>query len=178
MDPITPVFAKALRYLSYRSRSEKEIRDYLKKKMVNRHSGLSRIDSGVDTQVSPQNDEKFIIDAVIQKLKDIQLLDDAAFAKAWVRSRTEYRPRARNIIKLELRQKGISDDIIEEVLADKTEGKDDSTLAQQLLEKRKKRYEGMEKQERYQKAGGFLARKGFSYDVIKSAIDSVFRNGV
>lgn len=159
MDPITPVFAKALRYLSYRSRSEKEIRDYL----IGKHK-------------PPPASE--IIDAVIQKLKDTKLLDDVEFARAWVRSRTEYRPRARNIIKLELRQKGISDDIIEEVLADKTEGKDDVTLAGQLLEKRKNRYEGMEKQELYQKAGGFLARKGFSYDVIKTVIDSVFGNGV
>lgn len=161
MDPITPVFAKALRFLSYRSRSEKEIRDYLLK-FFKRHPG----------------DEKFIIDQVVKKLKDTKLLDDVEFAKAWVRSRTEYRPRARNIIKLELRQKGISDDIIEDVLADKTEGKDDLTLAKQLLEKRKNRYALMEREERYQKAGGFLARKGFSYDVIKSAIDSVFRNGV
>jgi hypothetical protein len=65
-------FLPALRYLSYRSRSEKKYA-LSQEKMVNRHSGLS------ETQAS-QNDEKFII-ICCPKLKDIQLLDDAAFAK-------------------------------------------------------------------------------------------------
>lgn len=183
MDPTAPVFAKALRYLSYRPRSEKEIREYLVKKSLQRHPGkrsASRIDSGVVADASPQNDEEYkkIIDVVIIKLKELRFLNDREFAAMWVRSRTEYKPKSKGLIKIELRQKGIAREIIEEVLQSRTEEHSDKALAGKLLEKRKKRYEGMEKQERYQKAGGFLARKGFSYDIIKAAIDEVFEKGV
>jgi regulatory protein len=161
MDPIAPFLAKALRYLSYRSRSEKELREYL----LGKHKPQKK------NFEAPSHE---IITAVIAKLKEMRFLNDREFAASWVRSRTEYKPKAKTIIKMELRQKGIEDEIIGEVLQEHTEGKDDKTLARELLEKRRKRYEGMDKQERYQKAGGFLARKGFSYEVIKTAIDSVF----
>ncbi|MBP9719448.1 MAG: regulatory protein RecX [Candidatus Levybacteria bacterium] len=165
MDEVTPVLAKSLRFLSFRPRSEKEIREYLlgKKKPQKKN-------------FIPPSAE--IIDAVVQKLKDMRFLNDREFAVSFVRSRTEYKPKAKAIIKMELKQKGIAAEIIEEVLQSRTENTDDKTIAKQLLIKRKKRYEGMEPNERYQKVGGFLARKGFSYDVIKSVIDEVFGKGV
>lgn len=165
MDPVTPVLHKALRYLSFRSRSEKELREYLlgKTKPVKR---------GV---VVPS---KEIVEEVIQKLKTMRFLNDLEFAKSFVRSRTEYKPQALGIVKMELRQRGISQEMIEEALLERGEGKDDKTMARELLEKHKKKYIGMEMQERYRKAGGFLARKGFSFDAIKAAIDSVFGNSI
>ena len=165
MDPIAPVFAKALRYLSYRPRSEKEIREYLLGKTKQQRKNFE-----------PPSPE--IIDAVLQKLKDMRFVNDKAFAESWVRSRTEYKPKATAIIKIELRQKGIAADVIDEVLQSRTEQTDDAVLAIQLLLKRKKRYERMDYNERYQKAGGFLARKGFSFEVLKAAIDEVFGKGV
>jgi regulatory protein len=161
MDPIAPFLAKALRYLSYRPRSEKEIREYL----LGKHKPQKK-------SFEPPSDE--ILVAVITRLQELRFLNDKEFAASWVRSRTEYKPKAKAIIKIELRQKGIKDEIIEQVLQEQTVVKDDKTIAKELLVKRKKRYEGMEKQELYQKAGGFLARKGFSFEVIKTAIDSVF----
>lgn len=165
MDPITPVFAKSLRYLSFRPRSEKEIREYLLRKHKPQRKDF----------VPPSLE---IIDAVIQKLKDMRFLNDTEFATSWVRSRTEYKPKSKAFIKIELRQKGIAEDIIEQVLEEREAGKDDTSLAIVLLEKRKKRYIGMEKNELYQKIGGFLGRKGFSFEVIKRAIDAVFGKGV
>jgi regulatory protein len=165
MDPTTPVLNKALRFLSFRPRSEKEIREYLLGK--NRpHKKKSE----------PPSAE--IIDAVIDKLKELKFLNDAEFALSWVRSRTEYKPRSISVIKMELRQKGISEELIEESLQSRMEKGDDKTLAKELLLKKRKKYEGMDKKERLQKAGGMLARKGFSFEAIKAAIDEVFGKGV
>ncbi len=165
MDPITPYFNKALRFLTFRPRSEKEIREYL----------LGKNKAQKKTFVPPSTE---IINAVVLKLKEMRFLNDSEFAKSWVRSRTEYKPRSVSVIKMELRRKGISQELIEEALQSRDEKKDDKTLAQELLEKKKNKYISMEKNERYQKAGGFLARKGFSYDTIKAAIDEIFDKGV
>lgn len=165
MDPVTPVLQKAIRYLTFRQRSEKELRDYL----LGKHKPQKR---GVTLPSSE------IIDEVIKRLKSMKFLNDLEFAKSFVRSRTEYKPQALSIIKMELRHKGISDELIEEALSERGRDKDDRSMAIELLEKHKKKYSGMELQERYRKAGGFLARKGFSFDVIKAAIDSVFGNSI
>lgn len=162
MDRTTPTFNKALRYLSFRPRSEKELRDYLLGKNLpqKKHRKLPSME---------------IIDTVIKHLKDMKFLNDAEFAKSWVRSRTEYKPRSLSVIRMELKQKGITAEMIDEALAERREGKDDKELAKELLLRKKRLYEGMEKQERYRKAGGFLARKGFSFEAIKAAIDEIFR---
>ena len=165
MDPITPALNKAINYLSFRPRSEKEIREYL----------LGKNKPQKKTFAPPSFE---IIDAVVLKLKELRFLNDREFAASWVRSRIEYKPKSKSIIKMELRQKGISAELIEEVLQSRIGKKDDITIARGLLEKRRKRYEDMKIQERYQKAGGFLARKGFSFEVIKSVIDEVFGKGV
>jgi regulatory protein len=161
MDPIAPFLAKALRYLSFRPRSEKEIRDYL----------LGKDKPRMKKMVVPSED---ILEEVINRLKKLKFVDDAQFAKSWVRSRIEYKPKSLTIIKLELRQRGISQDLIEEAVAEIPENKDDKILAKELLIRKKRIYESMEKQERLRKAGGFLARKGFSFESIKAAIDEVF----
>ena len=161
MDPIAPYLSKTIYYLSFRPRSEKEIREYL----------LGKNKPQKKTFEPPSAE---IIDAVIEKLKEMRFLNDLEFAQNWVRSRTEYKPKAVGIIKMELRQKGIAQELIDQVLQSRIETKDDKTLAIELLERKRKKYEGMEKQERLQKAGGMLARKGFSFEAIKSAIDEVF----
>lgn len=163
----------ALRYLNIRFRSEKEIRDYLKRKL-SRHSGkqsASRIDSGQ----ARMTDEEGLINLIIHKLKQQKFLNDEEFAKMWVRSSTSYKPKGKYRISLELHQKGISQEIIDKVLTDsEVRLKSDIDLAIETLEKKKKRYIGMARQELFAKAGQMLARKGFDLDTIKAAIDVVF----
>lgn len=156
MDLFEKYLGKSLHYLSYRPRSEKELREYLAKK-----------------QAEPQ-----VIERIIDQLKQMKFLNDLEFAKGWVRSRAKYKPRSLRTIRMELKQKGIANELIEEVLMNQESGVSDKTLAKVLLEKKKKWYENMDKDERLQKAGGFLARKGFNFDVIRGAIDEVFGKGV
>lgn len=144
---------KALRFLSFRPRSEKEIQDFFKKK-----------------QVSKETSGK-----VINKLKEYKFLDDFEFAKWWVEQRTLVKPRSWRVIKIELRQKGISKEIMEILnVNSELEEKDDLNAAIKLAEKRIPRYKSLPRQEIYKKLGRFLLSKGFNYEIIKRSIDEVF----
>lgn len=144
---------RALRFLSFRPRSEKEMRDYFKKK-----------------QVDPLVSQK-----IIDKLKENKFLNDMEFARWWVEQRTLIKPRAWRIIKIELKQKGISSEIIEELnINSESEEKNDLTMAIELAQKRLPRYKNLSRQEIYQKMGRFLISKGFDYDTVKRSIDEVF----
>lgn len=143
----------AIRYLGYRARSIKEVRDQLKKKEVS---------------------EAFI-DAVIKKLIEQKFLNDTEFAHMWVRTRVTLKPLSQRVLKMELQAKGISNEVIDSVLSEQEiVSGNDFEMARLLVQKRQKRYIGMSKDEVYSKLGGFLARRGFGYDVIKRSIDEVF----
>lgn len=144
---------RALRFLSFRPRSEKEIIDYLKKKQV-------------DSNTSQK---------VILKLKESNFLNDVEFAKWWIEQRTLIKPRAWRIIKIELKQKGISSEIIEELnINSESEEENDLTMAIKLTQKRLPRYKNLSRQDLYQKLGKYLAYKGFDWETVKRSIDEVF----
>jgi regulatory protein len=145
----------ALRFLSYRPRSEKEIRDKLRTK-----------------QIGPQ-----IIEKIIFKLKEKKFINDEEFARMWIENRNRFKPRSMRLIKLELKQKGISRDLIEK-LVDNSSEDDDLKQAKKLAEKKIDKFRKLSKQEIYQKLGRYLAAKGFSWDTIKKAIDETLSKGV
>ena len=145
----------AIRFLSIRSRSEKEVRDNLLKHQA----------------------KADVIEKIITVLKEQKFLSDLEFAKSWIRSRTTFKPKSRSTVEFELRLKGVNKDTVDEAFAsmeEDSEKSDDYTLAKNLLESRKNRYSGLSKQELYQKAGAFLARRGFRWEIIKRSIDDTF----
>lgn len=150
------LYLRVLKFLNFRPRSEKEVREYLKKKL----------------QKFPETDSS-VTDLIIHKLKQQKFLNDEEFAKWLVRSRTEFRPKGKYIVRQELKQKGISQDIAEKVL-NSDRNRSEKELAIEVLERKKKKYDYMEPQERFRKAGSMLARRGFDLEAIKAAIDSCF----
>lgn len=139
-------YNSALRFLSYRPRSEKEVRDKLKTKKV----------------------EPSIIEKIISKLKDKKFINDEEFAKGWIESRQRFKPRSLRLIKIELKQKGIGSEAI-----DNLQLTIDSDLdsAKKLVEKRMQRLKGLDKQKIYEKLGRYLSSKGFGWNTIKKSID-------
>jgi regulatory protein len=135
---------QALNQLARRLRSEWELRDYLKRKAY-----------------APE-----IIDAVIAWLAEYGYVDDKKFAEAWVSNRRLLKPTSVRRLKQELRAKRVSDEVINGVLeADETDERD--VLRELIARKRK--------QTRYQdrlKLMQYLARQGFSYDLIKESLDN------
>ncbi len=131
------------RLLGYRARSTGEIKDYLIRKKY----------------------EIEIIDKTISYLTSKALLNDELFAKQWVESRTKNKKSSIRQIKSELQQKKISREIINKVLED--ESIDEVKLIKELIEKKRI-------QSKYQddlKLMQFLARRGFNYDKIKTALE-------
>lgn len=151
----------ALRFLSYRPRSEKEVKDRLKLKAQN-----SKI------KTTTQNSK--VIDEVIEKLKEKKFIDDEEFAKGWIESRLRFKPRSLRLIKLELKQKGINNEIIESGIKSQGLGAEsDLESAKSLIERKMNRSRnkfGMTPE----KLGRYLASKGFNWDTIKKTIDYVY----
>lgn len=151
----------SLRFLSYRPRSEKEIKEKLKSKKA----------------------ESQVIETIVQKLKEQKFLNDEEFTRWWIEQRTKFKPKSLRLIKLELRQKGITNDIIEDQililhLADKDQLLSEKERAKKLIENKMERLKGLTKQEVYQKIGPFLARRGFDFDTMHEVIDEYYKKGV
>lgn len=148
MDSFEKLLNKTYRYLSYRPRSEKEVHDYLKKKKSDDISTAK----------------------IIENLKKNKFLDDVEFAKWWIEQRSTIKPKSSRIIKLELKQKGIVQDLITQLFEDE-ELNSDFDKALDLANRRIKRYKGEERQKIFEKMGRFLASKGFDWDTVKKVLD-------
>jgi regulatory protein len=139
---------QALLFLSYRARSESEIRKNLEKHEI------------------PQA----VIEETLERLKRDGLANDGEFAKAWVENRSEFRPRSRRLMAMELRQKGLDDDSVKSAV----ENVNDEPLAYQAAIKRAARYKDMEWQGFRKKLSDFLARRGFSYSVVAPVVTRIW----
>ncbi len=139
---------QALLFLSYRARSESEIRRNLRKHEI------------------PET----VIEETLERLRRDGLANDSQFAQAWVENRNTFRPRSRRMLALELHQKGLDDEAAKSALADV----DDEALAYEAARKRAARLRGLEWSEFKIKLSGFLARRGFSYSVIAPAVTRVW----
>ncbi len=141
-------YLKAIKYLDYRERSEAEIRIHLNKRDIN----------------------ESVIEDVIDRLLRSGLVDDRRFAANWVENRLEFRPRGRRALFYELRQKGISEEIIQETL----DSINDEELAYQAAIKKAKNYQSLEWDDFRKKMLGFLSRRGFSYDITPTIMTRVW----
>jgi regulatory protein len=145
-ESISKCMEKAYHYLSFRARSEKEMRDKLLEKF-----------------------EPEIVEEAISKLKGYNYINDTEFARAWVESRGT--SRGARALSFELQKKGVEKLIIEGAVSEVSK---DSELETALeLVKSKSKYKGLTKDEAYQKVGGYLSRRGFGYDIIKKVIAEI-----
>ena len=139
----------AVHYLNYRPRSESELRGRL------RQRGFDG-----DTQ-----------EAVIAKLKEQGLVDDMAFAQFWKNDRQSFSPRSQWLTKLELKRKGVANDIIDQVV--NAIDDDDSAYRAALSKARslpQSDYQGFRR-----RLGSYLQRRGFSYAVINHTVEQVWQ---
>jgi len=153
--------------LNVRYRSEREIRDYLKRLSFKR-------------KIKDQDElSEVVVEALIEKLKKRDLINDLRFAKEWVDARRKSKKKGINALKSELFQKGIGREIVEEVLSSEAdEGQDEESLAKEALERKLRVWKNLPEMEFKQKALQFLMRKGFNYDLAKQVVENSLREGV
>jgi len=142
---------KALHFIAFQPRSEKEMRAKLAK----------------------YGFEEGVIERVLNELIEKRYLDYARFARDWVESRSQSKPRSRRFYLYELKNKGISETAIQQAIETAPE---DAELAYALGVKYLNRFSNLDDAEFAKKMQGVLARRAFSYDVIKETINQLVKN--
>ncbi|HCP76106.1 MAG TPA: hypothetical protein DIU08_15895 [Ktedonobacter sp.] len=143
---------RAYNFLSYRPRSREEVRRYLRRK-----------------ETSPE-----IIEATLERLDRLDLVNDHAFASFWAESREQFNPRGARAIKNELRMKGVEREVVEEMISDEK----DEELA--LRAGRKKAQSllhnpAMDFVTFRTRLGSFLQRRGFGYEIVTRTVKALWK---
>jgi regulatory protein len=114
-----------------------------------------------------------IISSVIDHLLRLDYLNDEEFARQWASGRARSRGFGRRRIEQELRQKGIDREIIHETLKGIFEESSELDIARKEAEKKLRTLSRFAMEARRRRLAGFLERKGFSSDIIRTVIRSV-----
>lgn len=112
-----------------------------------------------------------IVEEVIAGLEQVGLLDDSDFSRRWVRSRMAQRPMGRRALTWELRQKGVSDDLIDEALREISD-EDELEAALHLARRRLKKDAGDPAAEK-RRLASLLRRRGFGWEAVSAALEQI-----
>jgi regulatory protein len=152
----------AIRFISFRPRSEKELTDFLAKKMEK-----------WEVVGDPLRAK------VIERMRELKYVDDQAFALWWIGQRNAFRPKGKRALTVELRGKGVSVDVIETAFSQTTsEEFDEYASAKRLVEKKLDRWANMPQIEQQKKVYTLLAQRGFPSSLIQRIIDELVRKRV
>jgi regulatory protein len=169
------VYEFALNFLTYRPRSSREVEQRLRKKGF-----------------TPSQ-----VDGAVERLKRQGYVDDREFARFWINNRQTFSPRGPRLLRSELRQKGVPQEVVDEVLAEHSDeqaqhaeqaaavasiynlpddepapGTDEAT-ALALARKRVRLLSNLDPLTRKRRLSGYLARRGYGYDTIDQVLRRV-----
>ncbi len=142
----------ALKILSIRPRSVSELKGKLQQYSAKKGFG----------QKNPE--------LIIENLISSGLLNDYDFAKWWIQERRDFRPKGTYLLKLELKSKGIDDEIIDRVLSEEDKG-GDLESAFKVADKKERFWKQLPINQAKIKLSNLLLRRGFSWDIIYKVID-------
>lgn len=116
-----------------------------------------------------------IAQEILSRFTDVGLIDDAAFAKAWVESRHHSRGLAGRALRSELKRRGVDEENIRDAVGS-LDPDEEANTARQLVQRRLTATRGLEPQARIRRLAGMLARKGYpaglSFRVIREALEA------
>ena len=139
----------AAHYLSYRPRSEFELRERLHRRGFNGDS----------------------VEAVIARFKEQGLINDMAFAQFWKDNRESFSPRSQWLTKLELKRRGVAGDIIDQIV----EAVDDGDSAYRAAVSKARCLPLADYQSFRHRLGEYLKRRGFGYGVINHTVERLWQ---
>ncbi|MFJ1795981.1 regulatory protein RecX [Kitasatospora griseola] len=152
-DPADRARDICLRLLTGAAKSRKQLADALRRKEI--------------------PDE--VADQVLSRLEEVGLIDDAAFAEAWVESRHAVRGLSRRALAQELRTKGVTGETAERALL-QVDADDETDAARALVERKLRSTAGLDRDVRMRRLVGVLARRGYSeglaFRVVREALDA------
>lgn len=139
----------ALHYLSYRPRSESELRERLYRRNFDEES----------------------IGRVVARLEELGLVDDMEFAQFWQDNRQAFSPRSSSLTRLELRRKGVAEEVISQVVTPASDGEG----AYRAALGKARRLPVSDYQSFRRRLGEYLRRRGFSYGVINNTVQQLWQ---
>jgi regulatory protein len=140
----------AYRLLSYRPRSIAEVKRHLIRKGY----------------------EEDLVNTAVTQLISVDLLNDETFAAYWIEQREAFKPRSHLALSQELRQKGVSREIIEKAL----ESVDETAAARRAAEKKARIWVDLSAEDFRAKMGRFLQRRGFHYGIINQIVKELWQS--
>lgn len=156
-DALTRALDRALHMLAANARSVRDLRRRL-----------------VEKGEAPE-----IADAVVERLTAMGLLDDAAFARQFARSKALGPGHSRRRLAVELRRKGVArevaDSAIEEAMAE--DDVDEKAIVERVARKKLRTLGGVDRETRRRRLHGFLARRGYDLDEIRRVMTLVLGEG-
>ncbi|MGW4436322.1 recombination regulator RecX [Streptomyces sp. NPDC004596] len=137
-DPVERARAICLRLLTGTPRTRKQLADALRKRDIPEEAA----------------------EEVLSRFEEVGLIDDGAFADAWVESRHHGRGLARRALARELRTKGVDSTLIDEAVG-RLDSEQEEETARELVARKLRATRGLERDKRLRRLAGMLARKGY-----------------
>lgn len=151
-DQVQKAKSRALNYIAYRPRTEREVRRKLYENEYN----------------------EAVVEQVVEQLRDLDYLDDVAYAREYARERFRVHGYGPYRIQSELKSRGVDRRWIEQALEELLEDEDMMEAARQHAEKRWPRVAGESNPfKRRQKLSDYLVRRGFSYDTVRTVVEEI-----
>ncbi|MGW2640334.1 recombination regulator RecX [Streptomyces sp. NPDC001348] len=151
-DPVERARAICLRLLTGTPRTRKQLADALRKREIPEEAA----------------------EEVLSRFEEVGLIDDGAFAGAWVESRHHGRGLARRALARELRTKGVDSALIDDAVAQLDSEQEEAT-ARELVARKLRATRGLDRDKRIRRLAGMLARKGYpegmSLRVVRQALE-------
>jgi regulatory protein len=126
----------------------------------------------LDQALQAKNVPSGVIDAVLDRLQDVGLLDDASFAVDWVTSRQQRRHMSRRLLRRELQAKGVERSHIDSAL-DQLDRTAELRSARDLVERRRAAMNGLAREVQYRRLAGMLSRRGFDSAITTQVLADV-----
>lgn len=138
----------AIRYLASRRRFEREVRTHLRRK------GIAVAEIG----------------EAIERLRELDLLDDDETCRAWIRDKLRFSPRGREQLRLQLRRHGVEEDLVDRALAEVYPGAAEVEAAADVLRRARGRFARLPSAEARRKMWAALSRRGFDREAVREAV--------
>lgn len=152
-EAVQRLLSRAYFYMGFRMRTEKEMYTYLSEKATN--YGYNSL----------------IVEETMRELREQGYINDLRFVESYVLSFQNTKQKGKSLLKNELFQKGVSEQIIDAYFENNP--LNEQELIFTLLQKRWSRYKHLDRIKRFKKAHDFLRRKGFLYDMVKKTIEEM-----
>ncbi|MFF8103652.1 recombination regulator RecX [Streptomyces sp. NPDC016640] len=137
-DPVERARAICLRLLTGTPRTRRQLADALRKREIPDEAA----------------------EEVLSRFEEVGLINDSAFADAWVESRHHGRGLARRALARELRTKGVDPTLIDEAVS-RLDSEQEETTARELVARKLRATRGLDRDKRIRRLAGMLARKGY-----------------